>query len=115
MIPAQVRAVVDGRDERVCVYDGQPATDRHHRRFGMGGSSLPDHQSPQNIISLCGFGNTSGCHGRAHTDREWALANGYRVPHGTDPLTVPITHHAWGLVWLTADGGFSLEPQEIPA
>lgn len=115
MIPAKVRAIVDDRDEKVCVFDGKPATDRHHRRFGMGGSSLPDHHSAQNLVTLCGFGNTSGCHGRAHTDREWALANGYRVPHGTDPRTVPITHHAWGVCWLLPDGTFTLDPMEATA
>ena len=115
MIPAKVRAIVDERDESTCVYDGARATDRHHRTGGMGGSSREDHHSPQNIVTLCGFGNTSGCHGKAHTDRAWALANGYRVPHGTDPLTVPITHHAWGTVWLRADGAFTLDPQEAKA
>lgn len=113
MIPAPVRAVVDARDEHACVFCGNPASDRHHRRFkGMGGSSLPDTDSPQNIVALCGLGNTSGCHGRAHSEPEWARANGYRVPNGTDPLTVPITHHAWGVCWLLADGGFTLDPME---
>lgn len=112
MIPAPIRAIVDARDENTCVCCGQPSTDRHHRRFGMGGSSLPDHHTPQNLVSLCGWGNTSGCHGRAHRENAWALANGYRVPHGTDPRTVPITHHAWGLTWLTADGGFTIDPEE---
>lgn len=110
MIPAKVAAVVDGRDEGVCVYDGQRATDRHHRRFkGMGGSSLPDKDSPQNLVTLCGFGNTSGCHGRAHSDRAWSEAHGYRVAPGVDPRTVPIFHQGWGHVYLTEDGGFAYE------
>jgi len=116
VIPPKVRAVVDERDEQVCVCCAQRATDRHHRRFkGMGGSSLPDTDTAPNLVTLCGLGNTSGCHGRAHSDQQWALANGYRVPQGADPLTIPITHHAWGVVWLTTDGGFNLDPQEVPA
>lgn len=115
MIPAPIRAIVDARDENACVCCGQPATDRHHRiPGGMGGRKAEDHHSPQNIVTLHGSGNIDGCHGRAHQDREWALANGYRVPRGVDPRTVPITHHAWGRVWLTSDGGFNLDPQEVP-
>lgn len=116
MIAPAVATLVDARDEGVCVSCGARATNRHHRRFkGMGGSSLPDTDSAQNLVTLCGSGNTSGCHGRAHQDNAWALAWGYRVPEGTDPLTVPIIHHGWGSVYLTEDGCFDyLAPAERP-
>lgn len=110
MIREAARLLVDARDEGRCMSCGGPANNRHHRRFkGMGGSSLTDKDSAQNLATLCGSGNTGGCHGRAHTDNDWALSTGYRVAPGVDPLTVPVEHYRWGLVFLTADGCFEFE------
>lgn len=118
MIPRKVRGVVEARDEYRCVSCGRYATDLHHRRFkGMGGSRLPDKDSAANLVTLCGAGNTSGCHGRAHNDRPWAEGNGFRLPQGSDPRETPITHLLWGPVYLTPEGNFStLAPnqQETP-
>ena len=48
-----------------CVVCGKPATNQHHVVIkGMGGSRR---QIP--TVSLCGMGNTSGCHGLAHAMR----------------------------------------------
>lgn len=48
-----------------CVVCGKPATNQHHVIIkGMGGSRR---QIP--TVSLCGMGNTSGCHGLAHSMR----------------------------------------------
>ena len=52
--------------ERCCVC-GALATDNHHViQKGMGGSKL-EKRIP--TVPLCGMGNTSGCHGKAHSGR----------------------------------------------
>lgn len=78
----------------------------HHRAGkGIGGSRELDHLA--NLVSLHGWGNHTGCHGRAHGaavgDREAALAAGMTLPRGTDPSTVPVLYHD-GL-WLLDDSG----------
>ena len=44
-----------------CVFCGKPATNRHHIVFrsqgGSGGAT----------VTVCGFGNASGCHGKLHS------------------------------------------------
>lgn len=48
-----------------CCVCGAPATNQHHVIIkGMGGSKYAK-QIP--TVSLCGMGNTSGCHGKAHS------------------------------------------------
>ena len=50
-----------------CVVCGKPATNQHHVIVkGMGGTRYAK-QIP--TVSLCGMGNTSGCHGLAHSGR----------------------------------------------
>ena len=55
-----------------CVFCGRPATEQHHVVFrsqgGEGGAT----------ISVCGFGNTSGCHGLLHK-RKLHVRYGYKV------------------------------------
>ena len=52
---------------RYCVVCGKPATNSHHVIIkGMGGSR---HSKRIPTVSLCGSGNTSGCHGLAHSMR----------------------------------------------
>lgn len=38
------------------------ATDKHHRRF----RSRRGQHTVENLLDVCGPGNTFGCHGRAH-------------------------------------------------
>ena len=43
-----------------CVFCGRPATEQHHVVFrSQGGGKGP-------TVSVCGWGNTSGCHGLLH-------------------------------------------------
>lgn len=50
-----------------CAVCGAPATNRHHVVFkGMGGRSKAiEGRIP--LVSLCGMGNTGGCHGLVHS------------------------------------------------
>ena len=63
MPPAHVELVRErsgGLCERCLVY---PASEIHHRRFLSRGGK----HNVANLLHLCGFGNTGGCHGEAHT------------------------------------------------
>lgn len=52
-----------------CLCCGEKATNQHHViQKGMGGrSKVIEDLIP--TVSLCGFGNASGCHGFAHSGR----------------------------------------------
>ncbi|MDL5159455.1 hypothetical protein [Actinomycetospora termitidis] len=91
---AQVKQLAHVRDGWACLGCGRNGVplDAHHRVFkGAGGSKLLD--VVQNAISLCGPGNAAGCHGRAHTEKNGkAREYGWSLPHGADPLTVPVRY-----------------------
>lgn len=85
----------DGRCEGCGEY---APLNRHHRRFrSRGGKTITE-----NIAMLCGMGNASGCHGRAHGPNPpagWAIS---RYEEKPDHL-VPFESFD-GPVWLTKDG-----------
>lgn len=99
---------------------GMRGFSRHHRRpRGMGGSRLPDTNSPANILLVCGSAtNPEGCHNRIESNREQAYSDGLLLHQGDDPTLVPVmlanpTRSAWPQVlWLTADGCYTEEPPE---
>lgn len=51
-----------------CVVCGAPAHDQHHIVWRSWGELYDEdgNPRPKPTVSLCGFGNTSGCHGLAH-------------------------------------------------
>lgn len=65
-VPEGVRMAVRARSGGVCeACHAAPATDQHHRQYrSRGGWHLIE-----NLLDLCGRGNTSGCHGDAHRGR----------------------------------------------
>lgn len=86
----------------------------HHRR---GRDGKPDSHQPQNLLSVCGGDNVTGCHGRIHSRRSESQPNGWWISRiaGTDPLTVPLLiEHESRWVYLTADGDVSEDPPEGP-
>ncbi len=92
--------------DRTCLNCGMPATDIDHRRGrGAGGQSRDEQQrtdTPAWAALLCGAGNTSGCHGRKESDREWGERNGWRLPRNgrsVDATRVPVlTRNGWQLL-----------------
>lgn len=97
-IPVKNRRIVEQRSGGVCESCGdRPASDVHHRQYLSRGGSHDVH----NLIHLCGVGNTSGCHGRAHKDGEregLAIGRGYR-----SELMPVLYRDVW--VLLDDDGG----------
>lgn len=77
-IPARNRRIIEARSEGVCESCGdRPASDIHHRQYLSRGGSHDVH----NLVAVCGSGNHTGCHGRAHRDGEregLAIGRGYR-------------------------------------
>jgi len=78
----------------------------HHRRpRGAGGSSLPDTNSPANLIPLHGPGADEDCHGHVESHRAEALTFGWLVRQGADPASVPVLiEHGARRVLLDHDG-----------
>lgn len=70
----------------------------HHCQFrsrgGQGGAG--------NGLLLCGFGNSSGCHGIAHSGE--GARRGWAVATGADPEQVPRVSARFGLVWMKDSG-----------
>lgn len=87
----------------------------HHRLYrsrGYGG--LTSKHDASNLLMLCGFGNTLGCHGRAHGAAEGDLESAHRagvtLQSGQDPATIPIRSILFGIpVWLLPNGDVVLD------
>lgn len=73
----------------------------HHRQYRSGGQ---DDTAP-NLITLCGMGNTSGCHGWVHGHKHAAIERGWAISRhsSADPAALPVWHYRRGWVLLTAD------------
>lgn len=100
-IPEKVRETVLARAGGRCEGCGKSAPlELHHRRFRSRGGE----HTVENIVALCGWGNHTGCHGKAHSTEPpqgWAVSR-----WGTDPLHIPfLSYH--GLVFLTRDGRYA--------
>lgn len=115
----EVRQLVHARDGGLCVRCGAPASDLDHRRGrGMGGTKGEDSariNGPAWLLTLCGSGNTSGCHGRKEANRHDAEREGYRIPRnaqGVDAERVPVLTRA-GWVLFDNAGGWRRAPEPV--
>lgn len=74
---------------------------------GTKGDTSTTINGPAWLVTLCGHGNTSGCHGWKETNAEDAARDGYRILRSSrvDAASVPVrTRHGWMLA--TDDGGW---------
>ena len=106
-IPTVAREKVDARDRHRCVRCGMPAQDKHHRRRRRENHDGKAH-SPSNLITLCGRGNTSGCHGWVHQHPVEARALGYTLRPDQDPDVESMQYVRKGRVRLDSQGSFTL-------
>lgn len=97
--PLAVRRAAWERCGGVCEWCGHArATQLHHRLYrSRGGLGLL-----VNAAALCGSGNHTGCHGRAHSKA--GEDAGWSVRVGQDPAVVPVLYRDLGLVRLQPDG-----------
>jgi hypothetical protein len=107
-IPARARERVYDRANGLCEVCGKyaPGADIHHRLAkGMGGTSNTAIHDPSNLLAVCGWGNTSGCHGDIHGNAAYSKAMGWIVSRFTPyaPSRIPV--RLWdGMWWLNDDG-----------
>lgn len=81
----------------------------HHRRpRRMGGSQLPDTNSPVNLLVLC-----PSCHELVERERTAAYEGGWLVRQNDSPAIVPVLIGAVRWVLLTADGGYDALPERV--
>jgi hypothetical protein len=97
------RAIVRDRDQWTCLGCGK--TPRQAERVGLrlevhtrlqrihGGRETPD-----NGVTLCGFGPDRGCRRLAYRHRLWAVMLGLSLDKGADPAEVPVQDSA-GVRW----------------
>jgi hypothetical protein len=110
------RELVSERDGWRCLrcgesYDPWPGFQLHHRRpRGSGGSTADDVNSPANIVTL-----HSQCHDWAESRRAHARADGFLVPQGMDPATVPLRRFDGVWVYLGHDGLTYEQPSLLDA
>jgi hypothetical protein len=80
--PSELK-LIKQRSRGICEGCGlAPATQAHHRQYrSRGGADIA-----QNALHLCGSGNHTGCHGKAHNEGE---PIGWSIRSGFDPLLVP--------------------------
>ena len=70
-----------------CVICGRPATELHHAVYrSNGGEDGP-------VLSLCGWGNVSGCHGLVHSNRlHFRYRDGWEYLITDVPVKVDTAH-----------------------
>jgi hypothetical protein len=99
-IPPANREAVAQRSKGICEGCGKaPATEIHHRRYKSRGGG----HEVSNLIHLCGWGNHTGCHGRAHKGGEsigWSVFSGIYVPS-----LIPVWYRRSGWVLFDDEGG----------
>lgn len=97
--PKRIREAILARAGGVCEVCGQArVTEVHHRlHVSHGGPN-----TIENGLAVCGWGNHTGCHGRAHTD-SLRYVNGWAVRTGYDPGAVHVLYRGESVV-LTPDG-----------
>lgn len=111
------RRLVRERDGSRCAMCGQWLFEWrsiHHRQpKGMGGSAKLENAS--NLVQLCGIGNADGCHGKAHSNPQWARNHGWIVSRSFNPAEIPVD--MWdGWHYLSDDGSRTpCTPSEVPA
>lgn len=102
-----VRRIVLARSEGRCEWCRVPGRlELHHRLYRSRGGT----GEAGNAVALCGFGNASGCHGRAHS------AEGERLGFSAvgDPFSVPLVLVRFGAPVLLSREGLVLRALESP-
>lgn len=79
------------------------ASEAHHRQYKSRGGL----GTLENALHLCGWGNSSGCHGIAHT--LIGEQRGWSVRSKIDPATVPV-FHLYDSTWTIDPTGTDPQP-----
>ncbi len=105
--PERVKRLVRTRSQGICEGCGQAeATEFHHRKY----KSRQGPDTASNCLHLCGWGNHTGCHGKAHSADPppgWAV-------HSWEDHKLTRARTVHGDVYLTDDGRAVTNDQEVP-
>lgn len=83
--PTAAQRLIRARSRGICEGCGlAEAKEMHHCQY----RSRSGPSTPGNALHLCGWGNTSGCHGVAHDGTKGEVL-GWSIRSGHDPLEVP--------------------------
>lgn len=97
-IPPKTRRMVELRSDNLCEGCGEAAaTNIHHRQYLSRGGT----HALENLLHLCGSGNHTGCHGKAHSAAGHEL--GWSVNSWDEPEHVPVSYRGVDR-WLTGWG-----------
>jgi hypothetical protein len=112
----EVRALILDRDDHRCrrcgTYVWQDAEIHHRRPRKRGGTSRPEINSPENLVTLC-----KPCHRTVESHRTEAYDHGWLVREGIDgPLEIPLVNIHGARFWLTEEGEVTFaETSFLPA
>lgn len=93
----EVRQVVLERDGYQCAGCGRSIIGiwyslQHRDARGMGGTSDPAANWPENLVTMCGSATSPGCHRKAE-DRDTTMHDrGFWLEEGDDPLVKPVAY-----------------------
>ncbi|MCW4458163.1 HNH endonuclease [Microbacterium sp. MPKO10] len=106
VIPKRVRAIVLERSEGQCerCFSAGPL-ELHHRKFRSRGGK----HTVENLVALCGWGNHTGCHGKAHANGD----GGWSVHSWDNELYIPVRDDR-GVLWMLGKDGRKHEITEPP-
>lgn len=94
--------MVQTRSKGICEACGTaPATEVHHRRYKSRGGG----HEVSNLFHVCGRGNHTGCHGKAHKGAEglgWSVKSGAFAPS-----VIPVWYQG---SWVQLDDDGSVTP-----
>lgn len=100
------RTLLNERSLGLCELCGHPATNIHHRLpRGMGGTRRAIH-TVEWLLHLCGWGNSTGCHGAVESSRHVAYTNGWLLRQHQTPPTSPVWVYGRTWVILKPDGTY---------
>lgn len=106
-VTPQTRLALRNRSHGRCEWCGHGGKrlEVHHRLYRSRGGG----HDASNLVMLCGWGNHTGCHGRAHGaepgDTDAAIRAGMTLPSGADPEAVEIRSVVFGIpMWLLPNG-----------
>lgn len=101
--PAESRLAYERVKERsfgMCEICGKARAKEIHHRLHRSHGTL---DTVENLLHVCGTGNHTGCHGKAHSDSA-RYSNGWSVRSAFDPALMPVLYRG-RLTILTAEGG----------
>lgn len=110
------RNEVEARALGMCEVCGlRPGHDYQHRKARTH-CTRDERWDPRNGLFVCGFGNTSGCHGIIHNNPTVVYDMGWSVPSHMDPARRRVCRRAEWVLLVGESGEIAvIDPADYPA